>query len=307
MFRIVLLHAEMLCFSSPPGRFLSVSLYTITLLPLGKSQYWRPKHGKNIPLGESNYKQPKQGKAYERKILPGYEFKLKTMAVQILVHQINAHRLRSVFTSVNAALPMSGNYIYLIQEPYLYQGNVCSLDKARLFYSRNLHCRTVIFSNLPLTFHASLSVRDCTTCSVPMNGKNTYFSSVYLDINRTIEEPFWTKTIQKAQTTGSHHYAGIDSNAHSPIWGSPTPNPRGLSLEDFIYAYSLLLLNTGNKPTFETRGGNSIINITLTSPPLANHTLGWQVHDEMHLSDHHLISCAVRLTPEHSLSDVVEN
>jgi hypothetical protein len=164
---------------------------------------------------------------YPTWVLAGYEFKLKTMAVQILVHQINAHRLRSVFTSVNAALPMSGNYIYLIQEPYLYQGNVCSLDKARLFYSRNLHCRTVIFSNLPLTFHASLSVRDCTTCSVPMNGKNTYFSSVYLDINRTIEEPFWTKTIQKAQTTGSHHYAGIDSNAHSPMWGSPTPNPRG--------------------------------------------------------------------------------
>jgi hypothetical protein len=84
-----------------------------------------------------------------------------------------------------------------------------------------------------------------------MNGKNTYFSSVYLDINRTIEEPFWTKTIQKAQTTGSHHYAGVDSNALSPIWGSPTPHSRGLSLEDFIYAHSLLLLNTGNKPTFE--------------------------------------------------------
>jgi hypothetical protein len=34
------------------------------------------------------------------------------------------------------------------------------------------------------------------------------------------------------------------------------------------------------------------------SPSLANHATQWRVHDEMHLLDHNLISCILRLAPE---------
>jgi hypothetical protein len=49
---------------------------------------------------------------------------------------------------------------------------------------------------------------------------------------------------------------------------------------------------------FETQRGSSIINITLTSPSLANQVTRWQVQGEMHLSDHHLVSSLVSLCPE---------
>ena len=42
-----------------------------------------------------------------------------------------------------------------------------------------------------------------------------------------------------------------DSNAHSPLWGSPDLNQRGrLVEEDLIYRYGLQLLNVGNAPTY---------------------------------------------------------
>jgi ribonuclease HI/retron-type reverse transcriptase len=69
-------------------------------------------------------------------------------------------------------------------------------------------------------------------------------------------------------------------------------------LEDVIYAQGLALSNQGHKPTFETRRGSSIIDLTLTSPSLTNSITNWRVCDEMHLSDHHLITCQIRLAPE---------
>jgi hypothetical protein len=65
-------------------------------------------------------------------------------------------------------------------------------------------------------------------------------------------------------------------------------------MEDLIYGTGLSLINTGNKPTFETRRGSLIMDLTLTSPALATHVRQWHVEDEMHLSAHHQISCVVR-------------
>jgi ribonuclease HI len=223
--------------------------------------------------------------------------KEEEMAVNLQMMQLNCHRSRSVFDSLNANLP-AGQFICLIQEPYLWQKNVCGLDQTKLFYPRDVDARTAIFSNLPLTFHANLSGRDCSTCSVELNGQRVYFSSVYLDILKSVEEPNWLKAMSKAQSTQRHYFAAADVNAHSTLWGSPQSNPRGNELEDLIYAQGLSLINQGCKPTFETKRGSSIIDLTLTSPSLAAFVTNWKVCDEMHLSDHHLLTCQVRLTPE---------
>jgi hypothetical protein len=218
--------------------------------------------------------------------------------MQFPIHQINTHKSCSVFTSLNAALPSQGPYLYLLQEPYLYLGNVCGLDKSRLYFTQDVSSHTSIFSNLPLTFHAHLSGSDCTTCSMELGGRKVFFSSVYLDINQVVAEPNWAKTITKAESTGSSHYARVDGNSHSTLWGCNITNPRGSNLETFIYSHNIILHNTGSKPTFETQRGSSIIDITLTSPSLANQVTRWQVHDKMHLSDHHLVSSLVSLRPE---------
>jgi ribonuclease HI/retron-type reverse transcriptase len=221
------------------------------------------------------------------------------MAIDLNIFQLNCHRSRSVFTSFDNETP-SGSYLFLLQEPYLHQHNVCGLDKTRLYFLRDIDTRTAIYASpdLKLTLHSNLSSRDCTTCSLVLNGECVFFSSVYLDINTTVEEPGWMRTIARAQAKQKAHLTMVDSNAHSRMWGCQDSNPRGLELEDVIATQGLTLLNTGHKPTFETQHGSSIIDLTLASPALANRITRWQVHDEMHLSDHHLISCTIHLAPE---------
>lgn len=221
------------------------------------------------------------------------------MAIHLNLFQLNCHRSRSVFTSLLSDAP-SGSYLIMIQEPYLHQHNVCGLDNARLYYLRDVDTRTAIYSSedLKLTFHNNLSTRDCTTCSIDLNGELVFFSSVYLDINSTVEEPGWLRTMARAQAKQKGHFAMLDSNSHSRMWGCRDANPRGLELEDVITSHGLSVLNTGHKPTFETQRGSSIIDLTLASPALANRVTRWQVLDEMHLSDHHLISCSILLAPE---------
>jgi hypothetical protein len=118
--------------------------------------------------------------------------------------------------SLSEALPQS-SFMIMIQEPYLYKGNVCGLDKWNLHFTRDINARTAIFTHQPVTFHANLSGRDCTTCSMIMGGTLVYFSSVYLDINSTVQEPNWVKTLHKAQADQAHQFTAVDSNIHSVL------------------------------------------------------------------------------------------
>ena len=83
-----------------------------------------------------------------------------------------------------------------------------------------------------------------------------------------------------------------DSNGHSPLWGSPTQNPRGrLVEEDLIYRYGLQLLNQGNDPTFigHRATDGTIIDLTLACPRTAASLSEWRVSSDAVISDHSLI------------------
>ena len=219
------------------------------------------------------------------------------MAFKFTVFQLNCHHSRVVHTSLEADLPLQSSYLCLLQEPYIYEGNVCGLEKNRLYYKKDVSTRVAIYASpgIKLTFHENLSSRDCATCSILLNGNYYYFSSVYLDILEVVEEPAWMKTIDKCKQLSRHFLAGIDSNAHSVLWGSKKTKPRGLQLEDLIFQQGLVLLNEGDKPTFESGVGTSWIDITVASPQLATKIRNWKVEEEMHLSDHHMITFEVKI------------
>ena len=222
------------------------------------------------------------------------------MAFKFTVNQLNCHHSRVVHTSLEASLPQS-SYICLLQEPYIYgekdKENVCGLDSSRLHHIKDVSTRVAIYtsSDIKLTLHNDLSSRDCVTCSMKLNGQYYYFSSVYLDIHETVEEPAWVKSIDLCRQKGRHFLASVDSNAHSVLWGSKTTNARGHNLEDLIFQHGLSLLNEGNAPTFESGVGTTWIDITLASPQFATKVRNWKVEEEMHFSDHHLISFDVKL------------
>ena len=112
-----------------------------------------------------------------------------------------------------------------------------------------------------------------------------YFCSVYLDITINTYPAALDNLIQHCSTQGNKLVIGMDSNAHSVLWGDET-NSRGEWLEEFILDSDLNLENLGRKPTFTGRQTSTIIDITLTLNVESNN---WKVTDEVTLSDHTLI------------------
>jgi hypothetical protein len=133
-----------------------------------------------------------------------------------------------------------------------------------------------------------------------VDGQKVYFSLVYLNITMTVEESAWIRTLRKASSSNRHIFGGINSNAHSNVWGSSTSNPRGLRAKEVLYQNGLCVLNEGNKPTFERARVATHIDIRVASPALTMMVLNWQVMDEMHLSDHHLITEKIHIRPDYN-------
>jgi hypothetical protein len=143
--------------------------------------------------------------------------------MNIKVKQINCNHSQLVHTSLELAAPPYELLLTFLQEPYLHNRNPCGLTKSFLHYTPNLNCHAAIYGSpdIGLTFHPSLSSRDCTTCSAKFDGVFlVFFSSVYLDCRKTVEEPAWLCTITKATSAHEHYLAGIDTNADSNAWGS---------------------------------------------------------------------------------------
>ena len=77
-----------------------------------------------------------------------------------------------------------------------------------------------------------------------------------------------------------------DFNAHSPLWGKQTQDPKGKIVEDFILQTNTCILNN-TSPTYlipQTLKTTSV-DLTLCSPDLASY-LDWSVLDDTHGSDH---------------------
>ncbi|XP_071640847.1 uncharacterized protein [Temnothorax longispinosus] len=87
----------------------------------------------------------------------------------------------------------------------------------------------------------------------------------------------------------NNHYLLIcgDFNAHATLWGSRSQNFKGDLLEDWVAQADVRLINTGNKPTFVSARGSSIIDLTWASPSLMKRIHHWSVRDDLEsLSDH---------------------
>jgi exonuclease III/ribonuclease HI len=84
-----------------------------------------------------------------------------------------------------------------------------------------------------------------------------------------------------------------DFNAHNPMWGGLSTNPKGTLVEDTIRLHNVVLLNDGSNTHFTAATGSfSAIDLSLCSPSLALET-DWCVHDDLCGSDHFpiLIDC----------------
>ncbi|XP_071581984.1 uncharacterized protein [Temnothorax nylanderi] len=89
-----------------------------------------------------------------------------------------------------------------------------------------------------------------------------------------------------------------DFNAHSSLWDPRHRDYKGDLLEDWAAQMDVRLINVGNKATFASAQGSSIIDLTWASPGLLGRIRNWAVRDEMEsLSDHAYITFTISDSP----------
>lgn len=87
-----------------------------------------------------------------------------------------------------------------------------------------------------------------------------------------------------------------DFNAKSTRWGSRATDGRGRVLEAWAAALDLCLLNTGSRSTLIRPQGESIVDLTWSTPSVANKIKNWRVSEQETLSDHLYIEFDVEVT-----------
>lgn len=84
-----------------------------------------------------------------------------------------------------------------------------------------------------------------------------------------------------------HILLGGDFNAKSVYWGCPTTDSRGEYVESWAANSGLTLLNIGRTPTCIRHQGDSIVDLTWSTPGFARCVASWKVDkDILTLSDH---------------------
>ena len=207
--------------------------------------------------------------------------------------QVNAQHAKQAQHEINRWIDQQrkGSYIVMVQEPYLYKERVAMQPLNGSKYSSRNKARTAIYTNKEMGgwYLEHLSHKDATVVVAKIKNRTTVIASVYLDYNENNPViPGWLEDIVRyAESKGYGLLIGMDSNCHSTLYGNST-NSRGEALEDFIAQNQLYVENIGLVPTFQTKWGSSIIDITLTKR-LAVSVLNWRVYEGYNGSDHNSI------------------
>lgn len=134
--------------------------------------------------------------------------------------------------------------------------------------------------------------RDMCVAAIKIQTRLVYVCSLYLDIELQVHRPNFLKLVDWCDKERIPLVTGMDSNAHSPLWGSDDRNSRGEELEEIFLGKNLTVLNFGSEPTFQTIRAKSVIDITCANTWAMQklNICEWMVRPEASFSDHKYIS-----------------
>ncbi|XP_063827935.1 uncharacterized protein LOC135077339 [Ostrinia nubilalis] len=146
--------------------------------------------------------------------------------------------------------------IALIQEPYLYKGEVKGLGGTGGMFS----------------------YRDLTAVKIQREGdlRGVIVASAYLPyekadpVSRQMQD-----LIQHGNQEDLETIIGCDANAHHVVWGSSNNNARGERLLDFLVSSETHVINKGNKPTFFNARRAEVIDLTLACKKAVRKITNW--------------------------------
>ena len=133
--------------------------------------------------------------------------------------------------------------LFCYKNPILLKTSWSGSQKGYDCYPTTYSCRprTAVYVRKELNFAelTSFSHQDCTVVFGKLNGVVTVIASIYLDIlNQTVIPEVLKRLMTYVNSNNFHLILGIDSNAHSPLYGNDS-SPRGDILEEFILEHQL--------------------------------------------------------------------
>ncbi|CAH2097098.1 unnamed protein product [Euphydryas editha] len=145
--------------------------------------------------------------------------------------------------------------------------------------------KAVIWACGGCTFQSSANNNEAGFVVAKLEG--IYFYSCYALPSLTLDE---FKNLVDHLTEDAKQYTPIaiagDFNAWAVDWGSKETNARGKILLESMSSLDVVLLNSGDKPTFVRGEANSIVDLTFVSSSLVKGKCSWKVMDTYTASDH---------------------
>ena len=207
--------------------------------------------------------------------------------------QVNTKKAFAAAVELNSLVTKKKEYVCLVSEPYVFKEKVCAAPPSCTIASGK-NPRAAIFGrkSLNLIKIDHLTNRDCAVALLRTKERDILLASVYMDIKLAMV-PKWLEEIEAFASSKKYPVIiGMDSNAHSSLYGLES-NKRGEELEEFIINKCFVVENIGKKATFSTRRGDerieTVIDVTL-SRGMNDHITRWNVDTGFNGSDHKTIT-----------------
>ena len=195
------------------------------------------------------------------------------------------------------------SFMIAIQEPPVWENKVTGLSSSnQVFYDRaaNKRPRAALYAARDLNIWqvSEFTSPDMVTCLWKWDSDTeVYVVSLYCDIRE--DEVFperLKKLLRRSNRQGKEIIICADTNSHSTLWGCQQSNARGELMEDDIFRYNLHVNNVGSHFTYFRANAQTIIDVTLSSPLVAQRLQNWHVITETMGSDHLLISWNITIS-----------
>ena len=216
----------------------------------------------------------------------------------ISVTQINLRHTGRAWSTLLTNIFGRNNPIILATEPYTQKNHKLPRvhkDLVSFYYKKgDIRPRAAILVHKNLADRCwelpQFTTHDQVAIRIKHDHKELVMVSTYMDGNKPVPPKELTLIVDYAKRHRLPLVIGSDTNSHHVQWGNKGSNSRGENLLDFLDSHELQWTNKGSSPTFlNSRGQNSIIDLTITNEDGKNLVQNWHVSSKHSDSDHRYI------------------
>ena len=207
------------------------------------------------------------------------------------ITQVNVGKKCSAMSSLFKDIKT--NEILILQEPLVRNNRIGNAPKSHRQFIPHSKDRARVAILLPSDLAKksmildTFSTADSIALRIRIDSKTTIILvNIYMDITKPVPTDIIYRLSRFAESESLPLVVATDSNAHHTAWGHRSCNSRGRDLLLSLSANNLVLANTGNIPTFRSKVGNSVIDLTFTNISGSNLINSWHVDVRDSISGH---------------------